>query len=224
MQAHRRSGSGLHVALIRRVLCGLATVAALVSCGGDDNTSDSVGPNGGPPTLIPRVLGVEIASNPGVMHVGEQAQLVASVLTVDGAATVVGWSSSTPSVAGVSNGGLVTAVAIGTTVVTATSLFDFGKSGSTTITVGLRPAVTGVNITQPSATIAIAATVTLTAAVSAVGGASTAVTWTSSDLAIATVSPTGVVTGVAEGTVSITARSAFDATRSSTIPVTVVRP
>jgi len=158
------------------------------------------------------------------MAIGDREQLVVSVGTVDGALAVVGWSSSAPAIATVTNGGLVTAVALGVTTITATSLIDTTKSGSITITVGFRAAVNSVLVTPSSATIAISATQTLAATVFAVGGASTAVTWATSDQAIATVSTTGVVTGVAEGIANITARSVFDATRSSTVPVTVIRP
>lgn len=207
-----------------KALRTVAIVATMAACGTDDGGDGGGGTTITTSPLIPRITSVAIVSTPGVLVVGDRVQLVVSVGTVDGALAVVGWSSSNTAVATVTNGGLVQAIALGTTTVTATSLIDTTKSGSITITVGLRPAVNSVFITPSSATIAISATEQLTATVAAVGGASTAVAWTTSDQAIATVSPTGLVTGVAEGTANITARSAFDGTRSSTVPVTVVRP
>ena len=223
MKAAQRTGSVVKGARLGRAVCAVAFGASLAACG---NNGDRDG-NGGPiittSPLIPKVLSVTIVTTPGVLVVGELAQLAVSVGTVDGALAVVGWSSSNNAVATVSNSGLVTAISLGVTTVTATSLVDTTKRGSIDITVGLRPAVSSVSITPTSATIGISATAQLTASVSTVGSASTAVTWTTSDQAIATVSPTGLVTGVSEGTASITARSNFDATRSSTIPVTIVR-
>jgi uncharacterized protein YjdB len=226
MNAGLGSSREFAAACVRRLEFALVIGVACVACegGSDDRNAGDDGTPTGPPALLPRVLGVSIVSAPGVLHVGEQALVVASVTAVDGAATVVIWSSSNIAVARVSNGGLVTAVAIGSTEVTATSAFDNSKSASATITVGVRPSVNGVTIIPASAVVEIGGSQVLTAIVSAAGGASTAVTWASSDQAIATISPNGVVTGVAEGTATITARSAFDATRSSTIPVTVVSP
>lgn len=56
----------------------------------------------------------------------------------------------------------------------------------------------------------------------AVGGAATTVAWSSSDSAVATVDPNGLVTAVAQGTVIITVTSTADPTRYDTVTVTVV--
>jgi serine protease len=53
-------------------------------------------------------------------------------------------------------------------------------------------------------------------------GAAVPVTWESSDLAIATVSATGTVTGVAPGNVSITAKETGDATQIRSASITVL--
>lgn len=52
-------------------------------------------------------------------------------------------------------------------------------------------------------------------------GAAQAVTWTSSDPLIATVSSSGLVTAIADGTVTITATSSVDATKSGAATITV---
>ncbi len=209
-----------------RLAIGLAIGVALAGCGTASGGRDLDGDGVTDPTppVIPKVLAVSIVTMSRTLVIGEQMQYVASVSTVGGALTVVSWSSSDTAVATTSNNGLVRALAIGSTVVTATSLIDTTKRASATISVGLRPAVNGVTITPTSATIEASATVTLTATVTAVGGASTTVNWSTSDPAIATVSPAGVVTGVAAGTVNITATSTFNPVRSSTVPVTVILP
>jgi uncharacterized protein YjdB len=57
--------------------------------------------------------------------------------------------------------------------------------------------------------------------VAAVGGASTAVTWSSSAPAVATVSTSGVVTAVAAGNATVTATSVFDPTKEGSISIRV---
>lgn len=65
-------------------------------------------------------------------------------------------------------------------------------------------AVTGIDVTPATATVAVSATTNLTATLSPSGATGT-ITWASSDDTKATVSSSGVVTGVAAGTVTITA-------------------
>ncbi|HEV8448247.1 MAG TPA: Ig-like domain-containing protein [Gemmatimonadaceae bacterium] len=119
---------------------------------------------------------------------------------------VVTWGSSNPAVATVSTAGLVTAVAPGTATITATSET---KSGTSTITVSLVP-VASVVVSPPSAGIRVSATTQLAAAtLDSIGGVLTGrvVTWGSSDPTIATVSSSGLVTGVAPGTATVSATS-----------------
>ena len=68
---------------------------------------------------------------------------------------------------------------------------------------------TKVVITPSKPTVAVAATVALTATLTP-SGSIDPVKWSSDDEAIATVSDTGVVTGVAAGTAVITATSGFE--------------
>ncbi|MBX2904628.1 MAG: T9SS type A sorting domain-containing protein [Taibaiella sp.] len=100
------------------------------------------------------------------------------------------WSSSTPTVGTVSTAGVVAGIANGTTTIS----YVFGTSGcraTTVVTVIGHPAITGPTV----ACVGITKTLNATPA----GG-----TWASSDITKATVgSGTGVVTGVAIGTVTI---------------------
>ena len=64
--------------------------------------------------------------------------------------------------------------------------------------------VTGVNITQTSVTVSKGKTSSLTATVSPSNATNKAVTWSSSNTSVATVSSSGVVTGVSAGTAVIT--------------------
>lgn len=80
--------------------------------------------------------------------------------------------------------------------------------------------VTGVAVTAPGLTVEIGATLQLQATVLPAGVAQS-VSWTSSNAAIATVSATGLVTGVQPGVVTITAASTENAAHSDAVQITV---
>lgn len=88
----------------------------------------------------------------------------------------------------------------------------FSKTGS---------AVTAVDVSPSSATLAVGDTLQLTAEVTATGFGSQAVIWTSSAPTIASVSPTGVVTALATGSATITAKSKESGTVTDTCSITV---
>ncbi|QZI68671.1 Ig-like domain-containing protein [Pseudomonas protegens] len=87
-------------------------------------------------------------------------------------------------------------------------------------TITRHPAPTGVTVTPSTASVAVGATSNLSASV-APSGAVQAVTWSSSATGKATVSASGVVTGVAAGSATITATSTVDGTKTGTCTVTV---
>lgn len=76
--------------------------------------------------------------------------------------------------------------------------------------------VTGVTVTPATSSVAVGATRQLTAAVEPTNATNKAGTWTSSSASIATVSNTGLVTGVAAGTATITFTTADGAKTAST--------
>lgn len=121
----------------------------------------------------------------------------------------VTWTSSAPAVATVDASGTVTALAQGTATITATSE---GKSATAQITVNPPPPapVASVTVTPATSTLVVGRTVTLEAVTRDASGnvlTGRTVTWTSSAPGIATVSSSGIVTGVAPGTATITATS-----------------
>jgi serine/threonine protein kinase len=156
------------------------------------------------------VASVSVSGGGKALEVGETAQLSATARdaknTVLGDRTIV-WSSGDPKVALVSSAGLVTAVGAGSATISASSE---GKSGGARVTVNQpRPAaVASVTISPDAPTITTGATVQLTA------GAfderrnplvDRPITWKSSDDRVARISDAGLVSGVAKGTVTITA-------------------
>ena len=155
------------------------------------------------------VASVSITPSPLSMSVGQSTTLTA--VLKDAADNLlsgrpVEWSSSNTGVASISASGVVTAVAAGTTTITATSE---GKSGSSTVTVS-NFAVATVNVQPQNNTIIAGSSIQLSATLTDVNGApatNRAVSWASSNTNIATVSSNGLVSGIAAGTVTITATS-----------------
>lgn len=85
-------------------------------------------------------------------------------------------------------------------------------------------AVTSVEIAEPTSTeVYVGVSLQLNATVLP-ATADPAITWETSDDTTATVSATGLVTGVKEGNVTITAKSTADATKLDTIELSVVEP
>lgn len=152
--------------------------------------------------------------------VGETKQMAAEALDVDGAVLhgrAVTWTSNATAVATVSASGLVTAVAPGGAIITAASE---GKSALVAVTVSSVP-VASVTVTPATDAIVVAQTLQLTAvAKDAQGGTLTGrtITWSTNDASRATVSSTGLVTGIAPGEVKITA-TAEGKSGTSTITV-----
>ena len=139
--------------------------------------------------------------------VGETRQMTAETLDSQGAplpSRPVTWSSNSIGVASVSANGLITAVASGGAVITASSE---GKTAVVAITVSSVPVAT-VSVTPPSGEVVVTQTLQLTAnPKDAQGGTlvGRSIAWSTSDATRATVSSTGLVTGVAPGAATITA-------------------
>ncbi len=141
---------------------------------------------------------------------GETAQLIATVLPVDADDKSVMWSTTDPAIATVSEDGLVTAVANGSTTITVTTN-DGGFSAECAVSVSI-PAppsdvpVTGITLSSSTLTLAaVGETYQLVATVMPEDATNKAVMWRSNNADVATVSNAGVVTAVADGTATITA-------------------
>lgn len=161
------------------------------------------------------VASVTVAPAQSPLVVGDAVQLAATTRDVGGATLtgrVVTWSSGTPSVATVSQAGLVTAVAAGTSTITATSE---GRTGTATVTVTApTPTVASVTVTPATPSINVGGTVQFNATVNGANNPPSGVTWTSADNTRVTVNATGLATGVAaSGGTQVCARSTFDPTK-----------
>ncbi len=144
-------------------------------------------------------------ANPG-------AQTVGTPLTLSAAATsglTVSFTSTTTSVCTV-GGTTATFTASGTCTIQATQPGNATYAAATPVnqsfTVNPAPPVPITSIAIPSAaTVAVGETTTITPTVLPAKAANRTLTWNSGDTTIATVSAAGVVTGIMQGTVTVTA-------------------
>ncbi len=150
---------------------------------------------------------------------GESRTLSATVSVEAGLPTNVTWSSNRPAVASVNQQGVVTGVSDGEATITATAVAD--TSLHATAAVRVMPVIRNIVVSPATAELGIGQSRTFTAAVTADQGASTAITWSSSDPAVASVNAQGEVTAIALGTVTIRARAVADTTREGTATLTV---
>jgi uncharacterized protein YjdB len=177
---------------------GTATIAA--SVGGRSATARI--------TVAARaVASVQISPPTPSLLVGGFVQLTARTFD-DAGGTLAGrtifWSSNAPTTAVVDVNGLVTGIAPGVATITATSE---ARSAAVGVTVAQVPAAS-VQVSPPRDTIVLGQTTQLAATVrDSVGALLTGrvVSWNSASAALATVSSTGLVLGVAPGTVTISA-------------------
>jgi surface protein len=140
------------------------------------------------------------------LKVGATQQFEATVTNVDGETMLrnVQWSSSDADVATVNGDGLATALAVGDAIIEARVGNVRGQAEVEVTTI-----VYAISVSPAEATIEVGETQQFTAKVFADGVEMTedvpAVIWSSSNESVATVSQSGLATGVGEGTVSVSA-------------------
>lgn len=168
-----------------------------------------------PPPLDPAVT---VTPDTLSLFVGASTTLKA-VVTHDtmGVQRGVTWASTMPQVATVSTTGFVTAVSPGATTIIATSNFRPAKAAASSVVVMPLPTECMMLVAPSTAAIVVGAKVQLIAP-----GCVGAITWLSSNAAVATVSATGEVIGLKGGVVTILARAAADSRLSATSQITVV--
>jgi uncharacterized protein YjdB len=142
------------------------------------------------------------------LDIGETLQIIATILPEDATNKNVTWSSENTAIATVNASGLVTAVYPGSSVITAQTSSG-GFTATCTVTVNEPPVieVTGLSLNLTSTELDINESVTLIASVLPDDATDKSVEWTSSNSSVASVSSSGIVTGISEGQATITAQS-----------------
>lgn len=181
-------------------------MAAFTACGGGSPTGSNPGGNNGSGKGSSIIVVVSPASVT-FDALGDSKQLTVTVKDGNGnpiSGATVSWSISDQSVATVSGSGKVTAKANGTATITAEY-----KEASDQVTVTVDQKITSIKITPRKKTLPINGDLQLQATARdangyAVKGA--AMTWSSSNASVASVSSSGVVVARSKGTATITAQ------------------
>jgi len=193
---------------------GVATVTA--SADGETSQPVAVG-------VMLGVASIDVTPTSATLtFLGETTTLTAVARDATGA-VVTGvtftWASSDPNVASVSNSGVVTALLNGTTDITA----SVGAVSSADVAVTVQQLAATINVSPTTVDLAsLGETATLSGVARDAGGAvipGATFTWNSSAQAVATVSSSGVVSAVSNGTATVTAR--LDGATSNGVAVNV---
>jgi len=198
------SGNTVVAIVNNGVVTGVAVGSTTISVATTDgsNLTTSVPITVTNPTANVPVTGVILNQSVVTLHPTNTTQLVATVAPANATTQTVSWSSSNPSVATVNQSGLVTAVVKGLAIITATTT-DGAKKATATINVTTPVASVSVNPTSLSLTVGQAKQ--LTASVLPTNAGDRTVTWTSLNPSVATVTSTGYVLGVGNGSATIRA-------------------
>lgn len=188
-------------------------------------------------TQQPTVTGVNVSPSAASVSAGSELQLKAVVTTTGFANKAVAWSVDSSSKADgvtISDNGLLKVpsdVSVESITVTATSIYDTSVTGTASITVASTtvPSITSVTVTAAGSATSVAkgATLQLSATVVRTGNANQAVVWSldaTSAAAGVSISNTGLITVAADATaesITATATSVFDDTKSDDITLTV---
>jgi uncharacterized protein YjdB len=200
---------------------GVGTATVTVTTADGNKTAQCVFTVSAAPILSVPVTGVTLSPEAAALYVGNSLPLTAAVQPANADDQMIHWTTSNALVATVT-AGVVTAVAPGTATITVTT-HDGGFSKTCTITVlpeGSGVPVTGITLSEESKTVERTGTFQLTATVLPATATVKSVIWTSSDPAVATVSETGLVTAVGNGTAVITATT-VDGAKAAICTVTV---
>jgi len=168
-------------------------------------------------TVVIGVTSVSVNPTSVSLRPAQTSQITAIVLPSNAPDKTVTWSTSRPTVATVNSSGLIQAVANGTATITATT-----QSGNKTATVNVTVTtlVTSVRVNVTSVTLRPNITRQITATVLPSTASNKAITWSSSNTNIATVSNQGLIRGLRVGNATITVRTQ-DGNKTATVAVRV---
>ena len=191
---------------------------ATITCTSNDNwevvTTCSVTVN-----AIP-VSQLTINKSSMTLLLGEKEKLTASILPTDASNKNVTWTSADPSIATVSSDGTISAVKVGKTTVTCTSIDNDAIKAVCEVTVNPIE-VTSLKLNLTSLSLIVGNSRTLTATIQPSNATYKEVTWQSSNPEVATVSEDGTVKALTQGTAVITCTSVSNPDITASCDVTV---
>lgn len=155
-------------------------------------------------TVLQHVTGVKFPEAKKQVAKGKSVTLKPIVLPADATSKGVTYTSSVPSVASVSATGVLTAKAIGETVITVTTA---DKGFKATMVVTVTEPVTAIAVNPAEKTVFAGESLTVSAVISPTDATNKLIRWSSSNSAVAVVDSNGKVTANKSGTAVITAEA-----------------
>lgn len=155
------------------------------------------------------------------LNVNEEIILVATITPTSIPNNELRWTSSNDAIATVDKDGIVTAIAVGEAIITATTVDGSNLSASCKVTV-VSSLAQSITLDKTEVSLKATETATLVATVFPETTSNKGVEWTSSDESAAIVDANGVVTAIAIGEATITATTTDGTNLSASCKVTVV--
>ena len=200
--------------LVTPVALGNAIIYAATTDGSNKRTLCVI-------TVEPAVASnVQLNQTTAGLKIGQTLQLNATITPAD-ASQEVAWTSSAPTVATVSDNGLVTAVSLGDATITATTKDGTNLSASCAVSVAPEFA-SGISLNQSSVNMHFGESSQLVATITP-SDASQEVTWTSSNPSVVIVDEDGLLFAKSLGNATITATTTDGTNLSATCDVVVSR-
>ena len=151
----------------------------------------------------------------------ETAELSVEILPATTTNKVVTWKSDNEAIATVDANGMVTAIAVGETTITATTTDGSNLSASCKVTV-IPTLANSITLDKTEVSFKANETVTLTPTILPATTTNTVVVWTTTDEKVAVVDANGVVTAIGVGEATITATTTDGSNLSASCAVTVL--
>lgn len=164
---------------------------------------------------------ITLSATAADVQLGATLTLTASILPENASIQTLTWTSSDESIATVTSEGVVSALALGKTTITAAATDGSNVTAQCVITV-VPVVATALELSSQSIDLMVGQSHTLTANFTPANTTNMAVTWASANTTIATVSAEGEVTALALGTVEVTATTTDGSNLSATCTVNVV--
>jgi uncharacterized protein YjdB len=185
---------------VTAVAVGTATITAKTLDGTDITASCDV-------TVIPtQVASIDLNISKKELKVGESFTLTANVNPETATNKKIVWSSSNSKIAIVSDTGTVTAMGIGTAIISSIASDDSGTKSECEVTV-VPTLASAIKLDKKEASVYIGNSFTLSATISPDNVTYNTIKWESANTDIATVSDTGIVTAVGIGETIVTAKT-----------------
>ena len=196
---------------VTTVALGQAVITATTTDGTNLSASSQVNVTG--------ITSIALNKTSTLLYLEETDNLTATITPADVIINTIAWTSSNPSVASVNPNGKVTAHAVGTAIITATT--TDGTNLTASCAVEVRAYVSSVTLDKTRIDIYVGGSETITATVLPENAYNRGLQWQSSNLSVASVDQNGKVTATGLGTAIIVAKTTDGSNLMATCEVNV---